>query len=153
MKLIVLLKILQKLTLMCKECNIDLGDENDDDNDNNPEDDLMIHYHKSHDKLLKTCRKCVQRLYSNFHFNDSCTDKRTGFILPTHSYIDYSDINYSDDKDRDDDYSHLNKTLNEMKDNIEEGLKEYIRTNLKLEIINELKLEIKNGIKKNLELN
>ena len=141
---------------MYRECNIELGDDKDDDNDNNPEDDLKIHYHKSHDKLLKRCRKCMQRLYNNFHFKDSCTDKRTGFILPTHSYIDYSDIIYSDDKERDDDKddsSDFKKTLNELKDNIKECFKEYIRTNLKIDINNELKLEIKNEMKKkNLEM-
>ena len=99
------------------------------------------------------CTKCMQRIYSGYHFKDRCIDKRTGPISSVHSYIDYTDINDNDSNDnininkvdKDDD---LNKVLNELKNNIKEDLKEYTRLNLKQEIINELKLEIKIEIKK-----
>ena len=66
------------------------------------------------------------------------------------SCIDYIDITNGviDDNDDVDD---LNKTLNELKNNLNEDLKECFRTNLKLKIMNELKLGIKDELKKELK--
>ena len=44
-----------------------------------------------------------QKLYSGYHFNDKCRNRRTGIILPVHSYIDYTCINNSVKDDKDDD--------------------------------------------------
>ena len=101
----------------------------------------MDHYKIFHKSLIVRCTKCMQRIYSGYHFLDKCKDKRTNIIPSVHSYIDSTNIYKSNDNidnkdDKDDD---LNKALNELKDNFKEDLKEYIRTDLKQEIINELK--------------
>ena len=115
-----------------------------------PEHELMDHYKIFHKNLMVRCTKCMQRIYSGYHFKDRCIDKRTGLISSIHSYINYTNIINSNDNidNNKDDKDELNKVLNELKDNIKEDLKEYNRINLKQEIINELKLEIKNEIKK-----
>ena len=134
------------MRVICRECNnkIDTGS-------GYPEHELIDHYNIFHKNLMLRCTKCVQRIFSGYHFLDKCKDKSTNIITSVHSYIDYTKFNNSTDNidnnkdDKDDD---LNKVLIELKDNIKEELKEYIRTNLKQEINNELKQEIKNEIKK-----
>ena len=124
-----------------------------------PEHEVMDHY-IFHKNLMVRCTKCMQKLYTGYHFKDRCRDNRTGLISSVHSYIDYINIfdNDSNDNidinkdDKDDKNYDLNNVLNELKDNIKEDLKEYIRTNLKQEIINEVKLEINNEIKKKLKM-
>ena len=117
-----------------------------DTNSGYPDHELMDHYIIFRKNLMVRCTKCMQRIYSGYHFLDKCKDERTNIITSVHSYIDYTNINNGNDNidnkkdDREDD---LNKILNELKDNIKEVLKKYIETNLKQEIINELKLEIK----------
>ena len=133
------------MEIVCRECNNEI-----DTSSGYPEHELMDHYNIFHKNLMVRCTKCMQRIYSGYHFKDRCIDKRTGLISSIHSYINYTNIinsndNFDNNKDDKDD---LNKFLNELKDNIKEDLKEYIRINLKQEILNELKLEIKNEIKK-----
>ena len=65
---------------MCRECNIDLIND-----DGSPADELMYHYNRFHNKLSNRCRKCMQKLYSGYHFKDRNIDKRTCIILPVHS--------------------------------------------------------------------
>ena len=116
----------------------------------------MDHYNTFHKNLMVRCTKCMQRIYSGYHFKDRCIDNRTGLISPVDSYDDYINIYDNDSNDNidinKDDKDDLNKVLNDLKDNIKEDLKEYIRTNLKQEIIDELKLEIKNEKKKKLKM-
>ena len=136
------------MEIVCRECNNEI-----DTSSGYPEHKLMNHYNYFHKKLMERCMKCIQRIYSGYHFKDRCIDKRTGLISSVNSYIDYTDINDNDSNDnidinKDNKDNDLNKVLNDRKDNIKEDLKEYIRTNLKQEIINELKLEIKKEIKK-----
>ena len=130
------------MKVICRECNNEI-----DTSSGYPEHELMDHYNIFHKNLMVRCTKCMQRIYSSYHFNGKCKDNRTNITSSTHSYIDYTNINNSNDN-IDNNKDDLNKVLNELKDNIKEDLKEYIRTNLKQEIINELKLEIKNEIKK-----
>ena len=136
------------MEIVCRECINEI-----DTKSGYPEHELMSHYNIFHKKLKERCMKCMQRIYSGYHFKDRCIDKRTGLISSVHSYIDYTDINDNDsidniDINKDDKDDYLNEVLNELKDNIKEDLKEYIRTNIKQEILNELKLEIKKEIKK-----
>ena len=139
------------MRLICRECSIEI-----DTSSGYPEHELMDHYNIFHKNLMVRCTKCMQRIYSGYHFKDRCIDNRTGIISSVHSYIDYIKIydNVSNDNidinkdDKDDKNYDLNNVLNELKDNIKEDLKDFIRTNLKQEIIIELKLEIKNEIKK-----
>ena len=128
------------MKLICREGNIEMEDDN-------PEDELMNHYIIFHIKIIERFYKCLQKLYSGYHFKDKCTHRRTRSISSVLCYIDYTDIinSVNDDKDGDID---LYKTLNELKHNIKDDLKEYIRIDLKLEIINELELEIKNEIER-----
>ena len=143
------------MRVICRECNNEI-----DTSSGYPEHELMDHYNIFHKTLVVRCTKCMQRIYSGYHFKDRCIDNRTGLISSVHSYIDYINIydNDSNDNidinkdDKDDKNYDLNKFLNELKDNIKEDLKEYIRTKLKQEINNELKLEIKNEIKKKLKM-
>ena len=138
------------MRVICRECNNEI-----DTSSGYPEHELMDHYNIFHKNLMVRCTKCMQRIYSGYHFKDRCIDNRTGLISSLHSYIDYINIydNDSNDNidinkdDKDDKNYDLNNVLNELKDDIKEDLKEYIKTNLKQEI-NELKLEIKNEIKK-----
>ena len=119
------------MTLICRECNIEM-----DDDDDNPENELASHNNMFHIKLIDRCKKCMQRLYGGYHFRDRCTDKRTYATLIVHSYIDYTDINDCVNDDKNDDID-LNKTLIELKGTVKEDLKAYFRSDLKLEIINE----------------
>ena len=140
------------MEIVCRVCINEI-----DTNSDYPEHELMSHYNIFNKKLMERCMKCMQRIYSGYHFKDRCIDKRTGLISSVHIYIDYTDINDNDSNDnidinKDDKDDDLNKVLNELKDNIKADLKEYIRTNLKQEIIKELKLEIKNEIKKKLKM-
>ena len=134
------------MRVICRECNDKI-----DISSGYPEHELMDHYNTFHKNLMVRCTKCMQRIYSGYHFLDKCKDNLTNFITSVHRYFDYTNFNNSNDNidnnkdDKDDD---LNKVLNDLKDNIKEYLKEYIRTKLKQEINNELKLEIKNEIKK-----
>ena len=139
------------MRVICRECNNEI-----DTRSGYPEYELMDHYNIFHKNLMVRCMKCMQRIYSGYHFKDRCIDKRTGLISSIHSYIDNINIydNDSNDNidinkdDKDDKNYDLNNVLNELKDNTKEDLKKYIGTHLKQEIINELKLEIKNEIKK-----
>ena len=147
MQLIIILILYLKIRVIRRECNNEI-----DTSRGYPEHELMDHY-IFYKNLMVRCTKCMQRIYSGYHFMDRCINNRTGLISSTHSYIDYIDIINSNDnidnsKDDKDNKNDLNKVLNELKDNIKEDVKEYIRDNLKQEIINELKLEIKNEIKK-----
>ena len=136
------------MRVICRECNNEI-----DTSSGYPEHELMDHYNIFHKILMVRCTKCMQKIYSGYHFMDRCINNHTGLISSTHSYIDYIDIinsndNIDNNKDDKDDKNDLNKVLNELKDNIKEDIKKYIRDNLKQEIINELKLEIKNETKK-----
>ena len=140
------------MRVICRECNNEI-----DTSSGYPEHELMEHNNIFHKNLMVRCTKCMQRIYSDYHFKDRCIDNRTGLISSVHSYIDYINIYDNDSNDNidineDDKNYDLNNVLNELKDNIKEDLKEYIRSNLKQEIINELKLEIKNEIKKKLKM-
>ena len=122
------------MKLICREGKTEMADDN-------PEDELMNHYINFHIKLIERFNKCLQKLYSGYHFRDKCAHRSTCSISSVLCYIDYTDIinSVNDDKDGDID---LYKTLNELKHNIKDDLKEYVRIDLKLEIINEFKLEI-----------
>ena len=138
------------MEIICRECYNEI-----DISSGYPEHELMNHSYFFHENLMIRCTKCMQRIYSSYHFLDKFKDKCTNIITSVHSYIDYtniSDSNDNNDNNEDDKDGVLNKVLNELKDNLKEGLKEYIRTNLKQEVINELKLEIKNEIKKKLKM-
>ena len=91
----------------------------DNDNDVNQENELLNPYNKSHSKLFKRCNKYLLKLCSGYHFNDKCIRRRTSSKLPVHSYIDYTSINNSVNNDKGDDDDDLNKTSNELKDNIQ----------------------------------
>ena len=121
------------MRVICRECNNKI-----DTSSGYPEHELMDHYNIFHKNLMERCAKCMQRLYSDYHFLDKCKVKRTNIITSVHSYIDYTNINNSNnniDKNEDDKDDDLNKALKELKDNIKEDLKQYIRTNLKQKII------------------
>ena len=60
------------MTLICRECNIEI--DNDDDN---PQHELTNHYDKFHFTLFDVCNKCLQRLYNGYHFNGKCINRRT----------------------------------------------------------------------------
>ena len=102
-----------KITLTFRECQVEM-----DDDDDNPEHVLATHYYKFHFKLFYRCKKCMQRLYSDYHFKDRCIDKRTCIKLSVHSYFGYTDINNSVNDDYD-----SNKILNELKKTVKEDLK------------------------------
>ena len=101
------------MTLMCIECQVEMDNEDD-----NPEHELATHYYKFHFELFDRCKKCMQRLYSGYHFKDRCIDKRTCIKLSVHSYIGYTDINNSVNDDFD-----LIKISNELKETVKEDLK------------------------------
>ena len=138
------------MRVICRECINEI-----DTSSGYPEHELMDHYNIFHKNLMVRCTKCMQGMYSGYHFNGKCKDNCTYITTSGCSYINYNNIydNDSNDNidinkdDKDDNYD-LNNVLNELKNNIKEDLIEYIRTNLKQEIINELKLEIKSEIKK-----
>ena len=120
------------MEIVCRGCNNEI-----DTSSGYPEHELMSHIIFFHKKLIERCMKCMQRIYSGYHFKDRCIDKRTDLISSVHSYIDYTNIinsNDNIDNNKKDDKNDLNNVLNELKDNIKEDLKEYIRTNLKQEI-------------------
>ena len=52
--------------------------------DFNPDDELMNHSIKFHIKLIERCNKCLQKLYSGYHFKDKCTQD---VYVPHHQYI------------------------------------------------------------------
>ena len=115
------------MEIVGRECNNEI-----DTSSGYPEHELMSHYNIFHKELMERCTKCMQRIYSGYHFKDRCIDKRTGLISSVHSYIDYTDINDNDSNDnidinKDDKDDDLYKVLNQLKDNIKEDLKEYIR--------------------------
>ena len=138
------------MRVICRECNNEI-----DTSSGYPEHELMDHYNVFQKDLMVRCTKCMQRIYSGYHFNGKCKDNRTYITTSGCSYNNYNNIydNDSNDNidinkdDKDDNYD-LDNVLNELKDNFKEDIKEYIRNNLKQDIINELKLEIKNEIKK-----
>ena len=86
-----------KFEFIYRDCNIEIDNDDDDH-----EDELMVHYKKFHHKLNNRCRNCMQKLYNGYHFRDSCIDKRTGHKSIVHSYIDYTDISNSVSDDKDD---------------------------------------------------
>ena len=112
-----------KMTLICRECNFEI-----DRDDDNPQHELTNHYDKLHINSFVRGNICLQRLYSGYRFKDKCINRRIFVALQVHSYIDYININNSVNNDKDD-VDDLDKTLNELKNNIKEGLKDYIRTN------------------------
>ena len=46
-----------KIEFTCRDCNIEIDNDDDD-----PEDELMVHYNKFHNKLINRCRKCMQKI-------------------------------------------------------------------------------------------
>ena len=68
------------MEIVCRECNNEI-----DTSSGYPE--LMSHYNIFQKKLMERCMKCMQRIYSGYHFKDRCIDKRTGFISSVHCYI------------------------------------------------------------------
>ena len=63
------------MRVTCRECNNEI-----DTSSGYPEYELMDHYNIFHKNLMVRCTKCMQRIYSNYHFLDKCIDKRTGLI-------------------------------------------------------------------------
>ena len=91
-----MLLILQlKKTLIFRECNIEIHDSSD-----HPEHEIMLHYNKLHKKFVVRCLKCMQKQYSGYHFRNECKANLTGVISSVQSYIDYTDINNSDNDDK-----------------------------------------------------
>ena len=41
-----------KIEFICRDCNIEIDNDDDD-----PEDELMVHSNKFHNKLINRCRK------------------------------------------------------------------------------------------------
>ena len=82
------------MRVICRECNNEI-----DTSSGYPEHELMSHYNIFHKKLMERCMKCIQRLYSGYHFKDRCMDNRTGLISSVHSYIYYINIYDNDSND------------------------------------------------------
>ena len=82
------------MRVICRECNNEI-----DTSSGYPEHELMDHYNIFHRNLMVRCTKCMQRIYSGYHFKDRCTDNRTGLISSVHSYIDYINIYDNDSND------------------------------------------------------
>ena len=147
MQPIMLLNLKLKMTIICRESNIEI-----DTSSGYPEHELMNHYDNLHNNLIERCVKCMHRKYSGYQFSDKYKVISTGLITSVLRYVNYTDIynNVSDndndnkkDKDKDD----LNKVLNSLKDNIIENLTDYIKNDSKTEILNEIKTEIINDLK------
>ena len=108
------------MEIVCRECNNEI-----DTSSGYPQHELMSHYNIFHKKLMERCMKCMQRIYSGYHFKDRCIDKAKVLISSVNSYFDYTNIiNSNDNIDNNrDDKDDLQKVLNDLKDNIKEDLK------------------------------
>ena len=106
MQLIIILILILKMAIVCRYCNNEI-----DTSSGYPEHELMSHYNIFHKSLMVRCTKCMQRIYSGYHFLDKCKDKRTNIITSVHSYIKYTNIiNSNDNVDNNkDDKDDLNK--------------------------------------------
>ena len=131
MQTIILIILHLKMMIIDRECNIEIDNSGD-----HPEHEQMIHYYNLNYNLIERCMKQTQKQSGDYHFRNECKVNRTGVMSSVHNYLDYTDINNSDN-DYNKDEDNLNKVLNELKDGLIEISKDYIKIEFKTEIKNE----------------